>query len=761
MSDHSELLKKASPQKSLRAFWRTLAPAAVQIEVYAICAILAAAPVAGGAAPFALALAAAVPPGFALAAGAGAVTGYAAGLTLLSAARYLSAVCAVALVRWLLQRAKHNQMIAAAVGSAALFTLQLFFSTISGDGLAPLTGVAEVLMTMAMTWLFLHLPTGTRDEALRRPEVRAAALVLLCGILAGLSQLSFLGMPAGVLAGLFYLLAAGYTGGEREGAFACAALIGSALVSGAPLFAFVGAAFSGLVAALFGGERKNMAAMACCASLLGLCIAPTASEGAGYLAASLAASAVFLLLPQKVWRAIPASAGAARGLEETAAHRLTALSRALREVKGLVNDICSLQPKKKRQKAEAPEYVCNTVCGKCEKNTFCWIEHYNETIDVLNQAHQAQRKTGYVCADGLPRFFQYRCDHVAEVCGALAKSRAMELTAVAAEARTELLRNALNDQYSAVADSLEQLAGQVLHEERLDAARTQKVAALFREMELQPLEAAVTRDTNGRFQVRVRTQRVVLTQEEEQALEEEVSHCCSRVLRLCTCEGQGAATSFVFLEQALLHPVYAESGSAAQEGVSADVAEFFCDESGHAHMLLCDGMGTGRSAAVDGKMAALLTRKLLLAGFGCDAAARLVNVALQLKGHEEGGAALDAFSVDLYTGKGALFKAGAAPTFILHGQEIQVVASDSLPVGTASGTEGILSETQLTAGDVVVLVSDGVLAAGESRVKEKLVRMAGAPAEKIARELAAFAKNQSVRADDITVAVLLLEDAGS
>ncbi|MDO5603090.1 MAG: PP2C family protein-serine/threonine phosphatase, partial [Oscillospiraceae bacterium] len=393
---------------------------------------------------------------------------------------------------------------------------------------------------------------------------------------------------------------------------------------------------------------------------------------------------------------------------------------------------------------------------KCEKNTFCWIEHYNETADVLNQADQAQRRTGYVRADGLPRFFQYRCAHLAEVCGALAKSRALELTAVAAEAKTDLLRSALNDQYSAVADSLEQLADQVLREERLDAARTHKVTALFREMELQPLEAAVTRDTAGRFQVRVRTPRVVLTQEEERALEEEVSHCCSRVLRLSACEGQGSATLFIFLEQALLRPVYAQSGSAAKEGVSADVAEYFCDENGRAHILLCDGMGTGRSAAIDGKMAALLTRKLLLAGFGCDAAARLVNVALQLKGREEGGAALDAFSVDLYTGKGVLFKAGAAPTFILHEQQVEVLASDSLPVGTASGAEGILTETQLAPGDIVVLVSDGVLTAGESRVKEKLARLAQCPAEKIAQELAAFAKNQSVRADDITVAVLCL-----
>lgn len=67
-------------------------------------------------------------------------------------------------------------------------------------------------------------------------------------------------------------------------------------------------------------------------------------------------------------------------------------------------------------------------------------------------------------------------------------------------------------------------------------------------------------------------------------------------------------------------------------------------------MILCDGMGTGRPAAVDGNLAAELTARLLKAGFTAELAARLVNVALALKSDEESGATLDLISVDLYTG---------------------------------------------------------------------------------------------------------------
>lgn len=70
----------------------------------------------------------------------------------------------------------------------------------------------------------------------------------------------------------------------------------------------------------------------------------------------------------------------------------------------------------------------------------------------------------------------------------------------------------------------------------------------------------------------------------------------------------------------------------------------FCSPAA-AQMILCDGMGTGRPAAVDGSLAAELTARLLKAGFTAELAARLVNVALALKSDEESGATLDLISV--------------------------------------------------------------------------------------------------------------------
>ena len=198
------------------------------------------------------------------------------------------------------------------------------------------------------------------------------------------------------------------------------------------------------------------------------------------------------------------------------------------------------------------------------------------------------------------------------------------------------------------------------------------------------------------------------------------------------------------------------------EKVSGDTGLWFRREDGQLFLLLCDGMGTGRPAAVDGNLAAELTARLLKAGFTAELAARLVNVALALKSEDESGATLDLISVDLYTGTARLFKAGAAPGFLVHGGRVRAVGDTSLPVGILGGVNGQSRVVHLTVGDYAVLVSDGLLVDGPGWVAKQLElsAAAGEAPEKVAKTLVETARvraQKTGRPDDITAAVLRLE----
>ena len=56
--------------------------------------------------------------------------------------------------------------------------------------------------------------------------------------------------------------------------------------------------------------------------------------------------------------------------------------------------------------------------------------------------------------------------------------------------------------------------------------------------------------------------------------------------------------------------------------------------------------------------------KLLKAGFGFDAALKLINSALLVKAGDESLATLDIGCIDLYTGNAEFLKAGAACSFV-------------------------------------------------------------------------------------------------
>ena len=277
---------------------------------------------------------------------------------------------------------------------------------------------------------------------------------------------------------------------------------------------------------------------------------------------------------------------------------------------------------------------------------------------------------------------------------------------------------------------------------------------------LAPLECRVVLNEKGWMQASVLVSRISPGPEELQLLTDEVSRLCRRPMELPRVENSRAGTLLSFSEKAVFTPCFGLAGQAAGE-VSGDVAEQFCDAFGNARMILCDGMGTGRAAAVDGAMAARLTGQLLRAGFGSGSAARLVNVALSLKSQEESCTALDLLSVDLFSGQAEMFKAGAAPSFLVQGGQVRLAEGASLPIGVTENVSSRVQRFVMQPGDVAVLVSDGVLADGTEWVVQQLelCAKAGSTPQQIAQSLVegAARRQHAARPDDVTAAVLRLE----
>ena len=126
------------------------------------------------------------------------------------------------------------------------------------------------------------------------------------------------------------------------------------------------------------------------------------------------------------------------------------------------------------------------------------------------------------------------------------------------------------------------------------------------------------------------------------------------------------------------------------------------------YVLLCDGMGTSIGAAAEGNSTAELLRQMLSAGFPPEHAFRSVNSLLALRG-QAGAATLDLAEVRLDSGRIAIYKWGAAPSWILGRRGAEKIGTATPPPGI-SVTEGRETVTRLSLrrGEVLILLSDGV-----------------------------------------------------
>ena len=443
-----------------------------------------------------------------------------------------------------------------------------------------------------------------------------------------------------------------------------------------------------------------------------------------------------------------------------AATRLEAVAESLSSLAETVNDVYDALPRRCEDFRWVIDQTHDTLCFNCGRREPCWKQEYETTLAGMNALRPILEQQGHLEPSDLPAELS-RCIHPAALSATVNRSFALYRSRKEAHVHSEAMRTALTEQYSAVAEALGVLSEQLGRPGNPEPYKSDRVASFFGTLGMPPLECAVTLDDLGRTKAAVTLPRTRFSSAELTALAQEVGHLCRRNFetpQVLACKGM---TTLLFAEKPALRVVFGMAGVAARGSISGDAVQQFCSPAA-AQMILCDGMGTGRPAAVDGNLAAELTARLLKAGFTAELAARLVNVALALKSDEESGATLDLISIDLYTGTARLFKAGAAPGFLVHGGRARAVGDVSLPMGILGGVNGQSRMVHLAAGDYAVLVSDGLLVDGTGWVKQQLElsAAAGEPPEKLAKTLVEMARTRAEKAghpDDITAAVLRLE----
>lgn len=215
----------------------------------------------------------------------------------------------------------------------------------------------------------------------------------------------------------------------------------------------------------------------------------------------------------------------------------------------------------------------------------------------------------------------------------------------------------------------------------------------------------------------------------------------------------------LFVERTNFQVLYSvEKAVKSKETISGDNFSLHRCREGQFIGALSDGMGSGMAAYRDSEMVIDLLEQFLEAGFSKETAVRMINSALIVRSDAQVFSTIDISSLDLYTGICEFLKVGASTTFIRRENWVETISSTSLPAGVFHKLEPDCTSRKLYDGDMVIMVTDGVLDALPAAHQEKLMKDiilehdTGNPSELAAYILARVRQyREKEPADDMTV----------
>jgi len=123
---------------------------------------------------------------------------------------------------------------------------------------------------------------------------------------------------------------------------------------------------------------------------------------------------------------------------------------------------------------------------------------------------------------------------------------------------------------------------------------------------------------------------------------------------------------------------------------------------------ISDGMGNGEKAHYESNETLMLLKKILQSGIEEKVAIKSVNSILTLRTTDEIFSTLDLAIIDLKDAHSKFLKIGSSPSFVKRGDRVFKIEASNLPIGIVQDFEVDVVSEQLKAGDLLIMMSDGV-----------------------------------------------------
>lgn len=374
---------------------------------------------------------------------------------------------------------------------------------------------------------------------------------------------------------------------------------------------------------------------------------------------------------------------------------------------------------------EMYEKVVGKVCATCEKRKECYEKSKEEIYNLIYEILETIEKYGTELNTETKCVLQRRCVRapklLRETMQAFQEKKQMMLwTNRMIENREGCAR-----QLDSFAQMLQQATRELEASIFQDPPLEKKIRMQLRKFGIRLLNAVFFMNKQGRYEIHITVKAEKGICATTRTVARLLSNCTGRRIHPAQDErpviGQDYGT-LVFVEGSRYYTLQgiAKIGKGCQK-ISGDSFLMMKLPGGQEAMVLSDGMGSGEAASKESGMIIEMLEELLQAGFSRETALSMMNTALVMGREEVCFSTLDMSCFDLYNGECYFYKAGAATTFIRRNDRMEHIYSASLPLGVVHKQKTEMSKRKLEPGDMVIMVSDGVLDALPDGKQEELL----------------------------------------
>ncbi len=347
--------------------------------------------------------------------------------------------------------------------------------------------------------------------------------------------------------------------------------------------------------------------------------------------------------------------------------------------------------------------VAKGYCSKCQDKEVCFEALGGDTSCILQPMCDAAINRGKVTILDMPPFVTSRCVNMHSLMSVINQSaesykrRAQSLDSLA------MTKSLMAQQFAGISLVLDDLARDCQEQVNFASDNVEMIKSELLKHNIVASEIVISGE-EGAMSVTLLTRAVDTA---KAVLTKILSRALKCKLDLVKVQDRGEQKLMYFQSASVYEVAYGIAWHSLKEDACGDSHSILCPTRNKRLFAICDGMGHGDDALIASKNAVKMIESFYRSNIDSGIILNLVNRLLSLS-ISDAFSSLDIAIVDTSNGGVDVIKLGAASSFIIRQDNIEVLSCKTPPCGILDEIESVSSRYQLYVGDMLVMMSDGV-----------------------------------------------------